>query len=86
MKVYDAFDLPKEIVRFAHCRRCFESMPNDQSPQSWAHLDVGFTDKGFQVWCLRHDINVVTIDVSEHFDSGFNEKITDVHDEGEVTP
>lgn len=32
------------------------------SMQEYAHLDVGFTKRGLQVWCVRHDVNVCNID------------------------
>ncbi len=30
--------------------------------QDYTKLDVGFTESGLQVWCRRHDTNVVHID------------------------
>lgn len=51
-----------EIEHFMHCRRCLEEKPPDISPQNFARLDIGFTPLGLQVWCLRHDCNVVHID------------------------
>jgi len=51
-----------EIKMFFHCGRCLEEKPEDQSPREWAQLEVGWTVLGFQVWCKRHEINVVHMD------------------------
>jgi hypothetical protein len=32
------------------------------SPKLYARLEVGFTPIGLQIWCARHDVNVVHID------------------------
>ena len=48
------------------CSKCFEEMSKGYSDaaslQDYALLDVGFTDQGLQVWCRRHELNVVHID------------------------
>lgn len=54
--------MPNRIVTFFHCRRCIEEMPPGTSPREWIRIEAGWTDKGFQVWCVRHDINVADID------------------------
>ena len=30
--------------------------------RDYGRLEAGFTDRGLQVWCVRHDLNVVHID------------------------
>ena len=56
-------DLPSnEIVLFMHCGMCLEDKPDDVSPRVWAQLEIGWTDKGFQVWCKRHECNVIHMD------------------------
>ena len=50
------------IKRFFHCSRCTQEMPDGESPSSWADLEVGWTVRGFQVWCKRHDCNVIHMD------------------------
>lgn len=59
----------KEIVWYLHCRKCLSEVVSGdtdtgtpESPQSYSQLDVGFTPFGIQVWCRRHDINVINID------------------------
>ena len=50
------------IESYFHCGQCIEEMPAGTSPQRWSQLEVGFTPQGLQVWCKRHDCNVVHID------------------------
>ena len=51
-----------EIEAYVHCAKCLAARPADKSPQEWASLEVGFTKLGIQVWCKRHQTNVVHID------------------------
>lgn len=48
------------------CQKCFDEFSTGQtdagSLQHYARLDVGFSDRGLQVWCRRHDLNVVHVD------------------------
>jgi len=37
-------------------------MPCGTSPAQWARLSVGVTPGGIQVWCERHDAEVLRID------------------------
>jgi hypothetical protein len=50
------------IGAYLHCGKCLEERPLGQSPRDWARLSVGWTDKGLQVWCARHDVNVMHVD------------------------
>ena len=50
------------IHAYFHCRKCLDERPADVSPKDWAQLEIGWTTIGFQVWCKRHDINVVHVD------------------------
>ena len=54
--------IPCSIFEFFHCRKCVESVPAGESPATWARLGVGFTPEGIQVWCTRHDENVMALD------------------------
>ena len=45
----------KSIDLFMHCAKCIEEQQGQQ-------LEVGWTALGLQVWCKRHDKNVVHID------------------------
>ena len=50
------------IRMYMHCRRCIAELPYGESPADYARLEVGFTQRGWQVWCNRHDLNVMHID------------------------
>jgi hypothetical protein len=51
-----------EIVLFLHCRQCMSEMPPGFSPRDWARIEVGWTKLGIQVWCIRHEINIMHMD------------------------
>lgn len=57
-------DIPNsvEITMYLHCGLCVSEIPEDQSPAEWADLAVGWTKLGLQVWCNRHDCNVLHVD------------------------
>lgn len=62
-------DIPKtnEIAGFIHCSKCLKEQqePNLRdlvSPREYASLEVGFTKQGVQIWCKRHECNVMHID------------------------
>ena len=48
------------------CAKCLDEMSQGltdvKSLQDYSKFDIGFTDNGLQVWCRRHDLNVVHID------------------------
>ena len=46
---------------FIHCVHCIKEMPAGTSPREWAKLEVGWTKQGLQVWCKRHEINVLHV-------------------------
>lgn len=54
--------LKNEINMFFHCRLCFEQMPRGASMKDFARQECGWTERGFQVWCLRHNINIAHVD------------------------
>ena len=51
-----------KIVSFIHCKKCLEEKPPGISPREYVQLEVGFTKPGLQVWCKRHEVNVMDID------------------------
>lgn len=57
-----------EIDQFLHCGRCLDEWKENtkiktkQSPRDYSKLSIGFTKSGLQVWCNRHQCNVVHID------------------------
>jgi len=50
------------IKLYFHCNLCLEEIPEGQSPQEWGRLEAGWTIEGLQIWCKRHDVNVLHID------------------------
>ena len=50
------------ITMFMHCGMCVEEKPGSESPENWARLSVGWTKRGIQVWCVRHNCNVLHVD------------------------
>jgi len=54
------------IQSFFLCAQCVAEKPDDQSPAEWARFNVGWTQLGLQIWCVRHDINVCHIDFAGH--------------------
>ena len=53
----------ENVIRtFIHCGLCAKEKPKGVSLREWASLEVGWTKEGLQVWCKRHECNVVHID------------------------
>ena len=65
------------IENYYHCKICINELQNATStkdlsmidpklsqytPRTYARLEVGLTKQGFQVWCVRHNLNVIHID------------------------
>lgn len=51
-----------KIVTYLHCALCLEELPAGESIQDYAMSEVGFTKEGIQIWCRRHNANVVHLD------------------------
>lgn len=51
-----------EILSYLHCRRCLQERPGWVSPAEYAELEVGWTMVGLQIWCRRHNVNVMHMD------------------------
>lgn len=64
--------VPNDIQGVIHCVRCLNErkaspeLSEQYSPGEYASLEVGFTREGVQIWCLRHDVNVMHIDFEGH--------------------
>jgi hypothetical protein len=54
-----------EIESYFHCKLCLQEKPPGVSPEQYARLSIGFSPIGLQVWCVRHQCNVVHIDFEE---------------------
>lgn len=48
------------------CEACHDEfvagLSDSRSLQDYVRVDLGFTEMGLQVWCRRHDANVVHVD------------------------
>jgi hypothetical protein len=51
-----------EILSFHHCGMCLAELPPDTSPKEYARQQAGFTKLGIQIWCNRHDVNIMHVD------------------------
>lgn len=53
--------IENKIGAFWHCGKCVDEQraSGERKPQD---IEVGYTPRGFQVWCRRHDTNVRHID------------------------
>jgi len=49
-------------VVFLHCKRCLGEVATDVSLRDFARFEVSWTPFGFQVWCVRHECNVMHVD------------------------
>ena len=54
--------MTNHIVQFFHCRQCLEMLPKGMTPRDFARFECGWTTEGLQVWCTRHNVNVVDLD------------------------
>lgn len=56
--------IKNQIKLNLHCAKCLKEIPQGISPRDWSKLSIGQTEKGIQIWCNRHNINVdlVTIE------------------------
>jgi len=50
------------IKQYFHCKKCINEKPKDQSASEWARLNAGFTAKGLEIWCNRHNISIIHLD------------------------
>ncbi len=65
MNKNDNSHLLYNIKEILICNRCYREyhagLTDSKSLQQYTILDVGLTDMGIQVWCRRHNVNVVHI-------------------------
>ena len=51
-----------EIKMYLHCAKSLEEKPDDIAPVDWAKTKIGWTEQGIQLWCERHNTNVMHMD------------------------
>ena len=54
--------MANRIIAFMHCRQCLDELPPGVAPREWVRLECGWTPEGVQVWCVRHERNIVDLD------------------------
>ena len=73
------------IKTYGHCKRCIDEIQSGKagrvSPRDYARLSFGFTVEGLQVWCVRHECNVIHIDFEGQTHPA-NMEATDEEDRG----
>jgi hypothetical protein len=50
------------IQMFMHCTLCLDERPANITPKEWSDTQAGWTRQGIQVWCNRHNCNILHID------------------------
>ena len=55
-----------QIHTYFACKLCLDEKPDEVSPAAWSRNEIGWTQYGVQVWCRRHDCNVINIDFEGH--------------------
>lgn len=50
------------ILTYIHCAMCCEEVPEGVSMQEYALEEVGLTKVGIQIWCRRHNANILHLD------------------------
>src|SRR5579872_7134082 len=55
-----------QILIYIHCVLCLQEWEDGkapgQSPRDYSRLEIGWTTPGFQIWCVRHNCNVLHMD------------------------
>lgn len=54
-----------QISAYCHCGLCLKELQENKlaiSPKDYQSVQFGFTEFGIQVWCKRHDVNILHID------------------------
>ena len=54
-----------KIERFFHCAKCMDELPEGVSPREYTNYEVGMTEWGIQVWCKRHETEVVELNLTD---------------------
>ncbi|MDP7445462.1 MAG: hypothetical protein QGF64_07340 [Candidatus Poseidoniia archaeon] len=62
MSIKRKIPVTNKIAMFLHCKKCLDELPGDQSPRDYATIEAGWTKIGLQLWCKRHDKNILHVD------------------------
>ena len=57
-------NIPNENVidMYMHCGQCLKEKPPHLTPAEWSDTQAGWTELGIQVWCNRHNYNIMHVD------------------------
>ncbi len=64
----DKISNENKIEMYFHCGQCVTEWKADkkisskQSPKDYSQIQAGWTKKGLQIWCNRHNCNILHID------------------------
>jgi hypothetical protein len=53
-----------KITHLFCCRLCIAEVPLDIPLKQYQSVEMGMTEKGFQLWCKRHACNIVNIELN----------------------
>lgn len=54
-----------KILLYLHCGLCLDELAIgniDKSPMEYQWIQAGWTKEGIQLWCVRHECNILHID------------------------
>ena len=54
-----------DILSFIHCKQCLNELPTNTTPREWVKIEAGRTEIGLQIWCIRHERNIVHLDLRQ---------------------
>ena len=70
MSVKRKIPITKKIEMFLHCKECLDDLPSGESPRDYAAIEAGWTKLGLQLWCKRHEKNIIHVDLECQRDPG----------------
>jgi hypothetical protein len=56
------------IISYIHCKKCIDEIKKDRiqiSPSDYQMITAGFTSTGLQIWCNRHNCNVMNFNLNK---------------------
>ena len=62
MSIKRKIPVTNKIAMFLHCKKCLDELPGDQSHRDYATIEAGWTKIGLQLWCKRHEMNIMHVD------------------------